>query len=67
MATDLSLRNPDFLTAVASVASTLQGKPLDELVGEDVRQHRRTRRVAAAAIVGLATSRSLQSSSACIA
>ena len=55
MATDLSLRNPDFLTAVASVASTLQGQPLDELVGEDVRQHRRTRRVAAAAIVGLAT------------
>jgi hypothetical protein len=47
-ATDLSLRNPDFLTAVASVASTLQGQPLDELVGEDVRQHRRTRRVAAA-------------------
>ncbi len=55
MATDLSLRNPDFLTAVASVTSTLQGQPLDELVGEDVRQHRRTRRVAAAAIVGLAT------------
>jgi len=54
-ATDLSLRNPDFLTAVASVTSTLQGQPLDELVGEDVRQHRRTRRVAAAAIVGLAT------------
>lgn len=55
MATDLSLRNPDFLTAIASVTSTLQGQPLDELVGEDVRQHRRTRRVAAAAIVGLAT------------
>ena len=55
MATDLSLRNPDFLTAVASVTSTLQGQPLDELVGEDVRQHRRTRRVAAAAIAGLAT------------
>ena len=55
LATDLSLRNPDFLTAVASVASTLRGQPLDELVGEDVRQHRRTRRVAAAAIVGLAT------------
>jgi hypothetical protein len=54
-ATDLSLRNPDFLTAVASVTSTLQGRPLDELVGEDVRQHRRTRRVAAAAIAGLAT------------
>jgi len=33
----------------------LQGQPLDELVGEDLRQHRRTRRVAAAAIVGLAT------------
>jgi type II secretory pathway pseudopilin PulG len=32
----------------------LQGQPLDELIGEDVRQHRRTRRVAAAAIVGLA-------------
>lgn len=55
MARDLSLRNPDFLTAVASVTSTLQGLPLDELVGDDIRQHRRTRRVAAAAIVGLAT------------
>ena len=44
MATDLSLRNPDFLAAVASVTSTLQGQPLDELIGEDVRQHRRTRR-----------------------
>jgi WD40 repeat protein len=54
-ATDLSLRNPDFLAAVASVASTVQGRPLDELVGEDVRQHRRTRRVAAAAILALAT------------
>ena len=55
MATDLSLRNPDFMTAVASVTSTLRDLPLDELVGEDVRQHRRTRRVAATAIVGLAT------------
>jgi len=53
-ATDLSLRNPDFLTAVAGVASTLQGLPLDELIGEDVRQHRRTRRVATAAATGLA-------------
>jgi hypothetical protein len=55
MATNLSLRNPEFLAAVASVTSTFQGQPLDELIGEDVRQHRRTRRVAAAATVGLAT------------
>ena len=49
------------------MTSTLQDQPLDELVGEDVRQHRRTRRVAAAAIIGLATLRSPPSASAGIA
>ena len=53
-AADLSLRNPDFLMSAASVASTLQNRPLDELVGEDVRQHRRTRHIAAAACLALA-------------
>ena len=44
-ATDLSLRNPEFLKAVAQLSATLRGKPLDELVGEDVRQNRATRRL----------------------
>jgi WD40 repeat protein len=41
----VSLGNPRFVEAVADVSATLQGRPKDELTGEDVRQHRRTRRV----------------------
>jgi hypothetical protein len=41
--------------AVAEVAATLRGIPKDELVGEAVRQHRRTMRVARTAIAALAT------------
>ncbi|MGH3942911.1 MAG: toll/interleukin-1 receptor domain-containing protein, partial [Pseudonocardiaceae bacterium] len=37
---DLSLKNPDFLDSVAELAATLHDKPKDELVGEDVRQHK---------------------------
>jgi WD40 repeat protein len=38
--TDLSLRNPAFLNKIARLAATLHGRNLDELIGEDVRQHR---------------------------
>ena len=41
--------------AIAEVAATLRGIPKDELVGEAVRQHRRTMRVARTAIAALAT------------
>jgi len=52
----LSMRVPAFRDAVAEIAATLHGRPKDELEGEDVRQHRRTRRIAwtaAAALVAL--------------
>ena len=40
--TDLSLRHPRFADAIGRVAATLRGLSLDELVGEDVKQHQRT-------------------------
>jgi hypothetical protein len=53
-AEDTSLRNPKFLDAVATLAATLHGVPKRELVGEDVIQHRRFRRIRAAVVVALA-------------
>jgi hypothetical protein len=50
---DLTLRNPQFLSAVAVLAAPLHGTPKDELVGEDLRQHRRTVRLARAAVAAL--------------
>ncbi|UNO43581.1 TIR domain-containing protein [Streptomyces sp. MST-110588] len=41
---ELSLRDPDFRMVVAELASPLHGVDKDGLIGEDVRQHRRTRR-----------------------
>ena len=52
-AKDLSPRRPEFLDAVARISATLRQLPIDDLVGEDVKQHRRTRRVAAAAAVAM--------------
>jgi MTH538 TIR-like domain (DUF1863) len=53
-ADDLSPRKPEFFDAVARFSAVLRGQPLDELIGEDVRQHRRTRRFATAAVGTLA-------------
>src|SRR6185369_6734377 len=39
--THLSQRDPRFRDAVADVAATLHEKPKDQLVGEDIRLHRR--------------------------
>jgi WD40 repeat protein len=44
--TDLDLRNPRFRDAIADLAAPMHGRPKDDLAGEDVRQHRRTVRVA---------------------
>jgi WD40 repeat protein len=44
--TDLSLEHPRFRDAVAELAAALHGRSKDALVGEDVTQHRRTRRMA---------------------
>jgi hypothetical protein len=51
---DLSLRHPRFREAVAELAAPLHGKPKDELAGLDVREHRRTMRIARGAIAALA-------------
>ena len=42
----LSLRDPRFRNAVADLAAAIHEHPKDELIGEDVRQHRRTRQMA---------------------
>ena len=49
----LSLRHSQFRAAVLDLAAPLYGRPKDELDGEDVRQHRRTRRLAWAASIAL--------------
>ena len=50
----LSARNPRFLEEIAGLSSTLTGRPKDELIGADVRQHRRVRRLAWSAAILLA-------------
>jgi WD40 repeat protein len=52
--THLDLQNPDFSAAVADIASAIRGIPKDELASEEVRQHRRTVRIAWAAGIALA-------------
>jgi WD40 repeat protein len=52
--THLSLSHPRFRDAVADLAATLHGRPKDELVGEDVLQHRRALRIAWSAAATLA-------------
>ncbi|MGH7304519.1 MAG: toll/interleukin-1 receptor domain-containing protein, partial [Candidatus Rokuibacteriota bacterium] len=42
----LTLRHPRFRDAILDVAAPLHGKPKDELDSEDLRQHRKTRRLA---------------------
>ena len=56
-APQLSLRDDRFLSAIATIAATLHGVDKDTMVGEDHRQHARTRRVATAvaALVGCLT------------
>ena len=51
--TDLSLSHPRFREAVAGIASALSGRPKDEMIGEDVRQHQRVRRLTRSAIAAL--------------
>jgi WD40 repeat protein len=49
----LSRNNPRFQQAVADIASPLHGKPKDELIGEDIRQQTRVRRLVATTITML--------------
>jgi hypothetical protein len=50
----LSVRDPRFRAAVADIAAPLHGIAKDDLIGEEVRQHKRTMRIARAAGVSLA-------------
>jgi len=63
----LSLDDPRFRDGVADLSAPLHGRAKDELFGEDVRQHRRTVRLARSAIASLATLALLASTAAFIA
>jgi WD40 repeat protein len=47
----LSRRDPRLLDSVASLAAVVHDRPKDEMIGEDLRQYRRTRRLARTALV----------------
>ena len=64
---DLSLRHSRFRAVVLDVAAPLHQRPKDELDGEDVRQHRRTRQIAWAAGTSLAALTVIASGSAYVA
>jgi len=49
----LSSKEPRFQDAIASLAATIQGRDKDELIGEDVRQHRRVRHLVRIVIAAL--------------
>jgi WD40 repeat protein len=49
----LSLTHNRFMDAIADLAATLHGRPKDELIGEEVVQHRRMQRWRRAAIAAL--------------
>jgi tetratricopeptide (TPR) repeat protein len=50
----ISSADPRFQQGVAMLAARLHGKSLDEIAGEDVRQHRRTQRITRGAAATLA-------------
>ena len=52
--TDLDLRNSRFRGAVADLAAPMHAVPKDDLEGEDIRQHRRARRLARGGVAALA-------------
>lgn len=51
--TDLSVRRPRFLDAIASLSSTIRNVPLDDLIGEDVGHYRTTHRLLRFAVISL--------------
>jgi WD40 repeat protein len=51
----LSLAHPRFRDCVADLAAPLHGQAKDELIGEDVRQYRRTKRTVRSVVTALAT------------
>jgi MTH538 TIR-like domain (DUF1863) len=63
----LSLNDPRFREAIADIAAPLHSIPKDQLVGEDVRQHRKTVRLAWSAVAVLMMLTLSVSTAACIA
>jgi WD40 repeat protein len=63
----VSLRDPRFREVVADLAAPLQGLPKDELIGEGIRQHRRTLRLARGAVAALLALAVAASASAVVA
>ena len=53
--TDLSPRNPKFTEAIALLSATLHGRSVEDMIGEEVAQHRRMTRLRNGAIAALAT------------
>jgi WD40 repeat protein len=51
---DVSMRNPRFRDSIGELAAPIHGVPKDELIGEDISQHRRTMRLARGAVALLA-------------
>jgi tetratricopeptide (TPR) repeat protein len=49
----LSARDPRFQQAIARLAAPLHGKSLDEIAGEEVRHHRKTRRLVRSAVASI--------------
>lgn len=50
---NLSLRHSQFRGAVLDIAAPLLGKPKDELDGDDVREHRKTTRLASLGVIAV--------------
>ena len=57
-ADDLSLANGRFTECIARISSTLRNIEMDELIGEDVRQHARRKQIARGVIATLSALRS---------
>jgi len=52
-AQDLSLRHPQFLDEIGTLGAALHGRPKDMMIGEDVKQHRILKGIAASTLVVL--------------
>jgi WD40 repeat protein len=64
---ELSSSDPRFRDAVADLAAALHDRPKDDLIGEDVREHRRVVRLARAAVASLALLAALATAGALVA
>ena len=66
-ADDLTVSHPRFKDAVADFAALLHGKPKDEIASEEVREHRRTMRIARTGVIALVVLTALAATSSVIA